>query len=139
VLLCHGSPRKVNEFLWESTTATQFLNSLVDKEQVDVVAATHTGIKWHRRLNDDRHFVNVGVLGRPENDGQTNVWYAVLEHSSGSGFEVEFVPVEYDHARLAREMREERLPPEFVETISAGWWTSCLEVLPSRERKCGCY
>src|SRR5712671_6968771 len=28
VLLCHGSPRRVNEFLWESTTPTHFLEHL---------------------------------------------------------------------------------------------------------------
>src|SRR6202044_1749501 len=26
LLLCHGSPRSVNEFLWESTTPTHFLD-----------------------------------------------------------------------------------------------------------------
>src|SRR5262249_9519293 len=25
LLLCHGSPRRINEFLWESTTSTHFL------------------------------------------------------------------------------------------------------------------
>ena len=45
----------------------------------------------------------------------------------------EFVPVEYDHERLAAEMRAERLPDEFVETILTGWWTTCLEVLPVKE------
>src|SRR5438132_1329088 len=76
LLLCHGSPRRTNEFLWESTTSTHFLEHLLQTHDADVVFATHTGIKWHRRLASDRHFVNVGVLGRPENDGQTNVWYA---------------------------------------------------------------
>src|SRR5574341_1279869 len=27
-LLCHGSPRRTNEFLWESTTSTAFLRKL---------------------------------------------------------------------------------------------------------------
>jgi predicted phosphodiesterase len=139
VLLCHGSPRKVNEFLWESTTSTQFLDSLAESEQTNVIAATHTGIKWHRRLRDDRHFVNVGVLGRPENDGRTHVNYTLLQHTSGAGFEVEFIPIEYDFARLAREMREEHLPAEFIETVLTGWWTTCLEVLPGKERKRGRY
>jgi hypothetical protein len=49
------------------------------------------------------------------------------------------VPVEYDAAALAREMRAERLPEEFVETIETGWWTTCLEVLPSKERLRGKY
>src|SRR5207249_1341273 len=64
LLLCHGSPRKMNEFLWESTTPTHFLEKMAAEHDADVILATHTGIKWHRRLSGDRHFVNVGVLGR---------------------------------------------------------------------------
>jgi predicted phosphodiesterase len=135
LLLCHGSPRKMNEFLWESTCPTHFLEHLAEAHEADVILGTHTGIKWHRRLSSDRHFVNVGVLGRPENDGRTNVWYAVL--TARPSLEVEFVPVEYDFRRLAREMRDERLPEEFVETVLTGWWTTCLEVLPAKERRRG--
>ena len=53
------------------------------------------------------------------------------------GLRVEHLPVAYDHERLAREMREERLPEEFVETILTGWWTTCLEILPAKERAQG--
>ena len=35
---------------------------------------------------------------------------------------------------MAAEMRQERLPKEFIETIETGWWTTCLEILPARER-----
>ena len=45
--------------------------------------------------------------------------------------------VAYDHGRLAREMRAEGLPEEFVETVLTGWWTTCLEVLPAKERRRG--
>ncbi|QDU93408.1 metallophosphoesterase family protein [Lignipirellula cremea] len=137
LLLCHGSPRKVNEFLWESTTPTHFLEWLAKNEQADVIAATHTGIKWERTFAGPRgpgRFVNVGVLGRPENDGARNVWYTLLEHRPDTGLQVEFVPVEYDYLRLAREMQAEGLPQEFIETVHTGWWTTCLEVLPSKER-----
>lgn len=137
LLLCHGSPRKMNEFLWESTTPTHFLERLCEEHQADVILTTHTGIKWHRRLAGDRHFVNVGVLGRPENDGQTNVWYTIL--SATPELQIEFVPVAYDHQRLAREMRAEKLPEEFIETVLTGWWTTCLEILPAKERRRGRY
>lgn len=140
ILLCHGSPRRTNEFLWESTTSTFFLEKLLEDFSADVVLGTHTGIHWSRRLSGNRLFANVGVLGRPENDGTTRVWYAVLstgEDSSEGSFELEFIPLSYDHERLALEMEAEELPPEFVETIRTGWWTTCLEVLPSRERRRG--
>jgi predicted phosphodiesterase len=135
VLMCHGSPRKMNEFLWESTCSTAFLEYLADLHDADVILATHTGIKWRRALSRGRWFVNVGVLGRPENDGRTAVWYAILEPTPD--LRVEFVPVAYDHERLAAEMRAERLPEEFVETALTGWWTTCLEVLPAKERRRG--
>jgi predicted phosphodiesterase len=135
LLLCHGSPRRMNEFLWESTTPTHFLDYLGDAYQADIILATHTGIKWQRRLGSRRHFVNVGVLGRPENDGRTNVWYTLLEASPDRpDLAVEFIPVTYDHQLLAQEMRAEKLPEEFVATVLTGWWTTCLEILPAKER-----
>jgi hypothetical protein len=114
-----------------------------------LILGTHTGIHWQRELSNDRRFVNVGVLGRPENDGETNVWYTLIdfdapaqnstEQGGGAGedYSVEFVPLTYDHERLAREMRDEQLPEEFVETVLTGWWTTCLEVLPGKERRTG--
>lgn len=137
LLLCHGSPRRTNEFLWESTTSTQFLEYLADAYDADVILGTHTGIKWRRELSRGRWFINVGVLGRPENDGRTNVWYTLLEYTPDGGFRSQFIPIEYDHQQLARQMREERLPEEFIATILSGWWTTCLEVLPAKERRRG--
>ena len=141
VLMCHGSPRRTNEFLWESTTSTHFLEKLLADCQADLVLATHTGLHWERRLSAGRRFVNVGVLGRPENNGRTEVGYTLLALAESADpndrLGVEFIPIEYDHGRLAREMRHEGLPEEFAETILTGWWTSCLEVLPSKERRAG--
>lgn len=136
VLLCHGSPRRMNEFLWESTSPDAFLEYLLEQANADITCVTHSGIKWHRELAGSRHFINAGVLGRPENDGKTNVWYTLLTIDRDD-LEVEFVPVDYDHKRLAEEMESERLPAEFIETITTGWWTTCMEVLPHKERARG--
>jgi len=135
VLLSHGSPRKINEFLWRSTSPDPFLQRMCDDYQADVIVCTHSGLHWHKRLADGRHVVNAGVIGRPANDGRTNVWYTML--SIGDDVDVEFLPVEYDHVALAREMRAEKLPEEFIESIATGWWTTCLEVLPAKERAAG--
>ena len=136
VLACHGSPRRVNEFLWESATPTHFLAHLARSFDADVILGTHTGIHWTRRFGPRGWYVNAGALGRPANDGRTEVWYALLRAPNGE-LEVEFVPVRYDHRGLAEEMRREGLPEEFVETILTGWWTTCLEILPARERQRG--
>ncbi len=138
VLLCHGSPRKTNEFLWETTTPTHFLEKLCNDYDADIICATHTGIHWHRELNNDKHFINVGVIGRPENDGNTFVGYTELEINDDK-INIQYIPVEYDYKKFAEEMRKEKLPEEFVETIITGWWTTCLEVLPGKERIKGKY
>ncbi|HAD58364.1 MAG TPA: metallophosphoesterase [Planctomycetaceae bacterium] len=134
ILFCHGSPRRTNEFLWESTTSTAFLNRLADEHQADLMIGTHSGIHWQRSLAQGRLYVNVGVLGRPENDGTTNVWYTMISLTENRSPQIEFIPVEYDYQRLADEMRAEKLPDEFVETVLTGWWTTCLEILPAKER-----
>jgi diadenosine tetraphosphatase ApaH/serine/threonine PP2A family protein phosphatase len=138
VLMAHGSPRRVNEFLWESTSPDAFLARMLDDHRADVLLVTHTGIPWRRRLPDGRLVVNVGAIGRPANDGRTEVWYAVLT-VAGSDVDAELIPVAYDYARLAREMRDEGIPEEFVTTIETGWWTTCLEILPPKERARGRY
>jgi diadenosine tetraphosphatase ApaH/serine/threonine PP2A family protein phosphatase len=135
VLLVHGSPRKINEFLWESTSSVPFLEKLLADCGADVLVCTHTGLHWSRRLPSGRLVVNAGVLGRPPNDGRTSVWYVRI--TFGRDVTPEFVPIAYDHEALAREMEDERLPAEFVETIRTGWWTTCLEILPAKERDRG--
>ena len=133
-LLCHGSPRRVNEFLWESAASDPFLARLAAEARADVVACTHTGLAWTRALPDGSRFVNVGAVGRPANDGVPAATYAFLPAGS---HEPVFPRVAYDHEALAAEMEAEGLPAEFVETIRTGWWTTCLEILPAKERTRG--
>lgn len=133
MLLVHGSPRRVNEFLFHSTSPAPFLEVLLDQQRCDAILCTHTGLHWHHRLPSGRDIVNVGVIGRPANDGRTHVWYSMIE-ARENGLAVELLPLTYDHQGLAAEMRREGLPEEFVETILTGWWTTCLEILPARER-----
>lgn len=135
-LLVHGSPRRINEFLWRSTSPLPFLDKLLRDHEADVIVCTHTGMHWHQALEGNRHVINAGVIGRPANDGRTNVWYTLVDVGADS-VGVEFVPLVYDHQQLATEMRAEKLPEEFVETVLTGWWTTCLEVLPPKERAAG--
>ncbi len=135
VLLCHGSPRRVNEFLWESACSDAFLEWLCDAHRAEVIVCGHSGLPWHRALPSGRHVVNAGAIGRPANDGSPTVVYAEL--ALGDTVTVGFPRVRYDAEALAREMEAEALPAEFVATIRTGWWTTCLGNLPARERARG--
>jgi predicted phosphodiesterase len=138
-LLCHGSPRKTNEFLWETTTSDAFLDWLFERYDTDIIVATHTGLHWHREPSPGKHFINCGTIGRPANDGQTTVVYTIISADNAGRLKVDFIRLAYDHERLAAEMASEGLPEEFIETIRTGWWTTCNEILPGKERARGKY
>jgi predicted phosphodiesterase len=50
VLLCHGSPRRVNEFLWDSASSDAFLEWLCEHHEADVIVCGHTGLRCDRGL-----------------------------------------------------------------------------------------
>jgi pyruvate-formate lyase-activating enzyme/predicted phosphodiesterase len=134
VQMVHGSPLAINDFLWESLSEEE-LAMRVAASDADVLLCTHTGIPWRRRI-DGRLVVNVGTVGRPANDGRRETWYALLELERGSA-RAELVPVAYDWRAQAASMRAAGLPEAFVETVETGWWTTCLEIVPPRERARG--
>jgi diadenosine tetraphosphatase ApaH/serine/threonine PP2A family protein phosphatase/pyruvate-formate lyase-activating enzyme len=130
----HGSPLAINDFLWQSL-GDEELDLRIAASGADVLLCTHTGIPWQERI-DGTLVVNVGSVGRPANDGRTETWYAVLDLDDGEA-RAELVPVAYDWRAQAASMRAAGLPEAFVETIETGWWTTCLEVVPPRERARG--
>jgi uncharacterized Fe-S cluster-containing radical SAM superfamily protein/diadenosine tetraphosphatase ApaH/serine/threonine PP2A family protein phosphatase len=134
VHMVHGSPLAVNDFMWESLEDDE-LRERVDASGADVLLCTHTGIPWQRTV-DGTLVVNVGAVGRPANDGRTDTWYAVVTLEDGTAM-AELVPVGYDWSAQAGSMRAAGLPEVFAQTIETGWWTTCLEVVPPRERARG--
>jgi len=134
VHLVHGSPLAVNDFFWESLDADD-ARIRAEASGADVLLCTHTGIAWQRQIGETL-VVNVGAAGRPENDGTTDVRYAVLDLEDGR-CAAELVRVAYDWRAQAASMRGAGLPEPFVETVETGWWTTCLEVVPPAERARG--
>ncbi len=137
--LVHGSPLEVNDFLWGSLTDDELrlrLDACTDGRP-DVLLCTHTGLAWQRRV-DETLIVNVGAAGRPANDGRREVGYAVVD-VDGDGVRAELVSVPYDWRSQVASMRAAQLPEAFIETVATGWWTTCLEIVPPRERAAGRY
>ncbi|MEA2191381.1 MAG: hypothetical protein QOI73_1502, partial [Solirubrobacteraceae bacterium] len=137
VHMVHGSPLAINDFMWESLDDDE-LELRARASGARLLLCTHTGIAWQREVAGTT-IVNVGALGRPPNDGSPNVRYAVVDLDGGEIARVELVSLEYDWRAQAASMRAAGLPEPFVETIETGWWTTCLEVVPPRERARGAY
>jgi predicted phosphodiesterase/pyruvate-formate lyase-activating enzyme len=136
VHLVHGSTLALNDFWWESLPEQQHRDR-VRASGADVILCTHSGLPWQRRIAGTL-VVNVGVLGKPANDGRREVWYAILDLDDGTA-EAELVALAYDWRAQAASMRAAGLPQTFAETIETGWWTTCLEILPPQERSRGRY
>ena len=117
VVLVHGSPRKINEYLFEERPAAG-LERLLDMAQADVLVCGHTHVPYHRVLPSGRHVVNDGSVGKPK-DGDPRAGYAVLE-AEGRDLRVTFVRVAYDVERTARAIEASRLPHEFAAMLRAG-------------------
>lgn len=132
----HGSPTGLNDFWWESLSEADH-RCRVAASGADVIMCTHSGLPWTRRIAGSL-VVNVGVLGRPANDGRTAVRYAIVELADGRAG-AQIVRLAYDWQAQAAALRQSGLPEEFALTCETGWWTTCLEILPAAERSRGAF
>ena len=76
VLLVHGSPRKVNEYLFEDKPAKTF-ERIVAGADCEVMVFGHTHKPWIHTYGDTL-FVNCGSVGKPK-DGDPRGGFAILE------------------------------------------------------------
>ncbi len=120
ILAVHGSPRRVNEYLFEDRPASA-MERMAREYPYPAILFGHTHVPYARRVGDTV-FVNVGSGGRPK-DGDWRVCYALVDPArpgEDEGF-VEFVRVAYDYEQLMADMATTPLitsfaaPPEFQE------------------------
>jgi putative phosphoesterase len=117
VLLVHGSPRKINEYLYaDRPDAT--LERLLDMAEADVLVCGHTHIPYHRILPSGRHVVNAGSVGKPK-DGDPRACYLVLE-ADDRDLTVTFKRVSYDVERAAQAIEASDMPDEYAEMLRTG-------------------
>jgi putative phosphoesterase len=115
VHLVHGSPRKVNEYLFEDKPAGLY-ERLAAAETDRVLAFGHTHKPWVRRYGGVL-FVNCGSVGKPK-DGDPRGAFAILT-AAADGVQVTIERVDYDAAAVAREVAAAGLPEEFADKLVA--------------------
>jgi putative phosphoesterase len=115
VRLVHGSPRKVNEYLFEDKPARTF-ERIAAGADCDVLVFGHTHKPWVREYGGVL-FVNCGSVGKPK-DGDPRGAFAVLR-ADGDRVGVEIARVDYPAKAVADEMRDAGLPDELAEKLVA--------------------
>lgn len=140
LLLCHGSPASVNEFLYESELDDARLTHWLDEADATAMFCTHTGLPWIRSLpavsggSGHKFACNVGVTGKPDDDGDPAVHYAIVCIRSGV-VDAEIRRVAYDHETWARQLAAEGVPRVFIDPLITGRWTTGVASLPDTERE----
>jgi putative phosphoesterase len=115
VHLVHGSPRKVNEYLFEDKPATLY-ERLAAAETDEVLVFGHTHKPWVHEYGGVL-FVNCGSVGKPK-DGDPRGAFAILT-ATAAGVAVTIERVEYDAAAVAREVAASGLPAEYADKLLA--------------------
>jgi putative phosphoesterase len=113
VRLVHGSPRKVNEYLFADKPARTF-ERIAAGVGCDVLVFGHTHRPWVAEFGGVL-FVNCGSVGKPK-DGDPRAAFAVLR-SDGGKVAVDVERVDYDAAAVAREVKQVGLPAEFARKL----------------------
>jgi len=113
VHLVHGSPRKVNEYLFEDKPARLY-ERLAAAESDRVMVFGHTHKPWVHEYGGVL-FANCGSVGKPK-DGDPRGAFAILTPSVDNvDVTVERVP--YDADAVASEVRAAGLPAEFADKL----------------------
>lgn len=128
MLLVHGSPRKINEYLFEDRDEKS-LYRIMEQADADIMCFGHTHKPYHRVLPTQpadpthyRHAINTGSIGKPKDDDPRGC-YVVLtinDHSNminRESIRVEFIRFDYDVERAAKAVENSPLPNEYARML----------------------
>lgn len=116
VMIVHGSPLQLNEYL-DQGTKTDYLPELLHIFQRDVLICGHTQVPYHKALNSGKHVINAGSVGKPKH-GDPHASYVIIEF--GNTVEVCVQKVAYDVESMAMAVEISGLPNEFAEVLRSG-------------------
>lgn len=131
LLMVHGSPRRINEYLFEDREEKSMLRIMRDAD-ADIMCFGHTHKPYHRILNSEedghnhfRHAINIGSVGKPK-DGDNRGGYAILNINENSSIRdkdsilVEFIRFQYDIEKAAKAIEDSHLPNAYAESLRKG-------------------
>jgi len=129
ITVVHGSYFNTSEFIFKSTD-WQVKAPNFEATKSDVIIGGHCGLPFHH-IEDDKTWLNPGVIGMPANDGNPSVWYAVLDDSTNL-FNFTHRTLDYNYKLTSKLMQNGLLPEEYSRTIRTGIWDNT-EILPAFE------
>ncbi len=114
ILITHGSPNGISDYIFENDTEKQ--EEIAKNLKEDAIIFGHTHNIYKKEVSG-KLFVNAGSVGRPK-DGDNRSSYVIL--SVSDKIDAEFIRVSYDFETLAKELETSPLPNSFAEVIRTG-------------------
>jgi putative phosphoesterase len=115
ILFVHGSPRKINEYIYEDRPQATF-ERIAKVAGTEVLLFGHTHLPYTKRVSGVL-FVNAGSVGKPK-DGNPDAGYVILE--LGRKIDVVFKRVPYNLEAASKAIRACDLPDEFADMLKQG-------------------
>lgn len=132
LLLVHGSPRKINEYLFEDRDEKSLLR-IMEEADADIMCFGHTHKPYHRILPTEptenvhyRHAINIGSVGKPK-DNNPKGCYVILSINQNSSIankdavRAEFIRFDYDVEKAAKAVEDSPLPNEYADMLRKGY------------------
>lgn len=132
LLLVHGSPRKINEYLFEDRDEKS-LYRIMEQADADIMCFGHTHKPYYRILptaqtenTHYRHAINIGSVGKPK-DSEPKGCYVMLTINADSSIynrdvlQVEFIRFAYDVEKAAKAVEDSPLPNEYADMLRRGY------------------
>lgn len=129
-VVVHGSYFETSGFIFKSTPWQVKADNFA-AAKADIILGGHCGLPFSD-IQDEKMWLNAGVIGMPANDATARVWYMILEENKSGGINLEHHSFDYDHILAADLMKENQLPLEYAHTLQTGLWDNC-EILPEEE------
>lgn len=132
VLLVHGSPRKINEYLFEDREEKSMLR-ILESADADILFFGHTHKPYHRILEYEnegrksyRHAVNIGSVGKPKDQDPRGCYVMMTLTENSNKYEkesvqFEFVRFDYDVEKAARAIENSVLPNPYADMLRKGY------------------
>jgi putative phosphoesterase len=112
-LLVHGSPRRINEYLYQDKPDATFARIAAGAD-ADVIGCGHIHRPYVKRVAGTT-FINDGSAGKPK-DGDPRACWALVETTTEE-VRVAFQRVAYDVEKAARAIEASDLPHEFADQL----------------------
>lgn len=115
ILFVHGSPNKLNEYLFEDGENTA---NIMNSMECDILVCAHTHIPSIKKFGS-KTYINCGSIGKPK-IGRPNLTYCILDITKESEIKVQIKELPYEYKKIVQDMTILDFPSRLIQSFEKG-------------------